>query len=114
MADIDHKADPRPLPTEVLPTNPLARPYDIPDDVEDSHQRLLARLASISMAVNVLTGLLGNHEVFRDQQACGQPTAPGEWPLPPTCVEGLLMAVHHLSQYAESLSLGPVLVAESV
>lgn len=108
MATIEHTVIPHPLPTEALPTNPLARPYDTPDDVEDSQQRLLARLAGISMAVNVLTGLLGNSEAFRDRQACAQPGANGEWPLPPTCVEGLFLAVHYLSRYAESLSLGPV------
>ncbi len=32
------------------------------------------------------------------------PTGEGEWPLPPTCVEGLFTAVHFLSLYAESLS----------
>ncbi len=117
MADIDHKADTHPLPTEALsheafPTNPLARPYDVPDAVEDPQQRLLTRLAGIHMAVNVLTGLLGNSETFRDRQSCAQPTEPGEWPLPPTCVEGLFLAVYYLSQYAESLSLGPVMAPE--
>lgn len=111
MADIDHKPDPRPLHTEAPHTNPLARPYDVPDEVEDSQQRLLARLAGISMAVNVLTGLLGNSETFRDQQACAQPARTGEWPLPPTCVEGMFLAIYYLSQYAESLSLGPTLEA---
>lgn len=119
MADIDHKADAHSLPNEVLsheafPTNPLARPYDVPDAIEDPQQRLLARLAGIHMAVNVLTGLLGNSETFRDQQSCARPSGPGEWPLPPTCVEGLFLAVYYLSQYAESLSQGPVMAPELV
>lgn len=105
MADIDHKADLYALPTEVFPTNPLARPYDVPDDVEDSQQRLLARLAGINTAVNVLTGLLGNSETFREQQTNVPSEATGEWPLPPSCVEGIFLAIFHLSHYAESLSL---------
>lgn len=105
MADIDHKADLYALPTEALPTNPLARPYDVPDDVEDSQRRLLARLGSINTAVNVLTGLLGNSEAFREQQISAHPETTGEWPLPPSCVEGIFLAIFHLSHYAESLGL---------
>ena len=45
-----------------------------------------------------------NYESFRDQQACGLPVPEGEWPLPPTCVDGVFAAVHYLSRYAESMS----------
>ena len=105
MATIDHKTDLYTLPTEPYPTSPLARPYDVPDDIEDSHQRLLTRLAGINLAVNVLTGLLANSETFRDQQTSTEPPACGEWPLPPSYVEGIFLAIFHLSHYAESLSL---------
>ena len=105
MATIDHKTDLHTLPTEPYPTSPLARPYDVPDDIEDSHQRLLTRLAGINLAVNVLTGLLANSETFRDQQTSTEPPACGEWPLPPSYVEGIFLAIFHLSHYAESLSL---------
>lgn len=87
------------------PTNPLGRPFYLGDETEDAQQRLLARLAGIHLAVNVINDLLANSEAFRDQQACGQEAFPGEWPLPPTCVEGLFVAVHFLSEYAQSLSL---------
>ena len=116
MADRDHKtpeyiATPAPEhsapadPTASSPTNPLGRPFYLPDDVEDAEQRLLTRLAGIQLALNVLNDLLANSEAFRDQQACGQDAPPGEWPLPPTCVEGLFLAVHFLSEYGHSLSL---------
>jgi len=56
------------------------------------------------MAINVLTGLLANNESLRD--ACDSDTgvAPDAPPLLPTCVEGLLAALHFLSLYGESLS----------
>ncbi len=88
-----------------LPTNPLGRPFYLTDDVEDAEQRLLTRLAGIQLALNVLNDLIANSEAFRDQQACDQNPPPGEWPLPPTSVEGLFMAVHFLSEYGHSLSL---------
>ncbi|WNL45006.1 hypothetical protein RKE25_16485 [Dyella sp. BiH032] len=116
MADQDHKAPaylstpsteqtPAPHPAPSHPTNPLGRPFYLTDDIEDAEQRLLTRLAGIQLALNVLNDLLANSEAFRDQQACGQHAPPGEWPLPPTCVEGLFMAVHFLSEYGHSLSL---------
>ena len=86
-------------------TNPLGRPFYLGDETEDAQQRLLTRLAGIHLALSVINDLLANSEVFRDQQACGQDVSPGEWPLPPTCVEGLFVAVHFLSEYAQSLSL---------
>lgn len=116
MADRDHKTPaylstapeeqaPAAHPEPALPTNPLGRPFYLPDDMEDAEQRLLTRLAGIQLALNVLNDLLANSEAFRDQQACGEHAPPGEWPLPPTCVEGLFMAVHFLSEYGHSLSL---------
>lgn len=91
-------------PRTAPPTHPLGRPFYPSDEADDPRQRLQGRLAGVSMAINVLTGLLANSESFRDLQACGMPTGEGEWPLPPTCVEGLFTAVHFLSLYAESLS----------
>lgn len=113
MADRDHTAPvylstapQASSPTAPLhPTNPLGRPFYLSDDMEDAEQRLLTRLAGIQLALNVLNDLLANSEAFRDQQSCGQEAPPGEWPLPPTCVEGLFMAVHFLSEYGHSLSL---------
>ena len=86
-------------------SNPLGRPIYLTDDVEDSYERLLTRLAGIHMAVNVINDLLANSDSFRERQSSGQESAPGEWPLPPTYVEGLFIAVRFLSEYAESLSL---------
>lgn len=88
-------------------TSPLGRPFHpIDDDFEEAvpQARLRSDLAGISMAINVLTGLLANSECFRDRQACNAPADEGESPLPPTCVEGLFAAVHFLSRYGESLS----------
>lgn len=113
MADTDHTAPAyTATATAEHPTNPLGRPAYLSDDVQDPDQRLLARLAGIQMSINVLNDLLANSEAFRDQQACGQATAPGEWPLPPTYVEGLFVAVHFLCEYAESLSLRALSEAE--
>ena len=106
MADQDHTADTRFVPAvAAVATNPLGRPIYLTDDVEDSHERLLTRLAGIHMAVNVINDLLANSDNFRERQSNGQENAPGEWPLPPTYVEGLFVAVRFLSEYAESLSL---------
>jgi hypothetical protein len=114
MADHDHKTpayvshvpgDNAAPVASPAPTNPLGRAFYLTDDVEDAEQRLLTRLAGIQLALNVLNDLLANSEAFRDQQACGQDAPPGEWPLPPTCVEGLFLAVHFLSEYGHSLSL---------
>jgi hypothetical protein len=104
MADSDDTvvASPK-VPNEEPRTSPLGRPF-YPSDDADPRQSLQGRLAGISMAINVLTGLLANSESFRDLQACNMPTGEGEWPLPPTCVEGVFAAVHFLSLYAESLS----------
>lgn len=103
---IDHDtADVCPkVPNEDPRTSPLGRPFYLSDDDTDPRQRLQGRLAGISMAINVLTGLLANSESFRDLQMCHMPTGEGELPLPPTCVEGIFAAVHFLSLYAETLS----------
>lgn len=85
-------------------TSPLGRPFYLTDDEADPRANLSIDLAGISMAINVLNGLLANSESFRDRQACGAPEQDGERPLPPTCVEGVFAAVHYLSRYAESLS----------
>ena len=85
-------------------TNPLGRPFYPTDDEADPRTNLSIDLAGISMAINVLNGLLANSESFRDRQACDAPMEDGEWPLPPTCVEGVFVAVHYLSRYAETLS----------
>ncbi|MBT2119632.1 hypothetical protein KK141_21110 [Dyella sp. LX-66] len=111
MASKDHTADIYTIPSADdlrinTATNPLGRPIYLTDEVEDSQERLLTRLAGIHMAVNVINDLLANSDAFRERQASGQPNAPGEWPLPPTYVEGLFVAVRFLSEYAESLSLG--------
>ena len=110
MASQDHTADIYAIPTADDPchphsTNPLGRPIYLTDEVEDSQERLLTRLAGIHMAVNVINDLLANSEAFRERQASGQANAVGEWPLPSTYVEGLFVAVRFLSEYAESLSL---------
>lgn len=85
-------------------TSPLGRPFYPTDDEADPRTNLSFDLAGISMAINVLNGLLANSESFRDRQACDAPIEDGEWPLPPTCVEGVFAAVHYLSRYAETLS----------
>ena len=90
--------------TENPPTNPLGRPFNSPDTDSTFHSRTHNDLAGISMAINVLTGILANSENFRDMQACNMPLQQGEWPLPATCVEGVVTARHYLSRYAEALS----------
>ncbi|WNL44642.1 hypothetical protein RKE25_14570 [Dyella sp. BiH032] len=85
-------------------TSPLGRSFYPMDDDAPPQVNLSADLAGISMAINVLNGLLANSEAFRDRQACGVPEQEGEWPLPPMCVEGVFAAVHYLSRYGESLS----------
>ena len=90
--------------TEHAPTSPLGRPFHGADTDSSFQLRTHNDLASISMAINVLTGILANSDTFRDLQACNVATQAGEWPLPPTCVEGVFIAVHYLSRYAESLS----------
>jgi hypothetical protein len=92
------------VPNEEPRTSPLGRPFYLSDEDAAPRQRLQGRLAGISMAINVLNGLLANSESFRDTQACGMPAGEGEWPLPPTCIEGVFAAVHFLSLYAETLS----------
>lgn len=91
------------VPTEPH-TNPLGRSFYPMDDDAPPQVNLGADLAGISMAINVLNGLLANSEAFRDRQACEVPGQEGEWPLPPTCVEGVFAAVHYLSRYGECLS----------
>jgi hypothetical protein len=113
MATTDHTSPDYSLTASTEhPTNPLGRPLYLSDDTQDPDQRLLARLAGIQMSINMLNDLLANSEAFRDQQTCGQETPPGEWPLPPTYVEGLFVAVHFLCEYAESLSLRALSEAE--
>ncbi|WNL46419.1 hypothetical protein RKE25_01925 [Dyella sp. BiH032] len=56
------------------------------------------------MAIPVLTSLLANNECLCDAHDSSASTAPDAPPLPPTCVEGLLAALHFLSLYGESLS----------
>ena len=90
--------------TESSPTNPLGRPFNSPDTDSTFQARTRNDLAGISMAINILTGILANSENFRDLQTCNMPAQHGEWPLPPTCVEGVFTAMHYLSRYAESLS----------
>ena len=90
------------VPTEPR-TSPLGRSFYPMDDDASPQVNLGADLAGISMAINVLNGLLANSEAFRDRQTCGAPEDDGEWPLPPTCVEGGGAAVHYLSRYGECL-----------
>jgi hypothetical protein len=106
MATRDDTADYGPkVPSPEEPrTSPLGRPFYPTDDDADPQANLFADLAGISMAINVLNGMLAHSESFRDQQACGVLAQEGEWPLPPTCVEGVFAAVHYLSRYAESMS----------
>lgn len=106
MADQDHTADYCPkVPSPEEPrTNPLGRPFYPTNDDANPQANLFADLAGISMAINVLNSILAQSEGFRDQQACGMAAQDGEWPLPPTCVEGVFAAVHYLSRYAESIS----------
>jgi len=92
------------VPTEDFPTSPLGRPFHASDSDANFQVRTKNDLAAISMAINVLTGILANSESFRDMQTCNVSAQEGEWPLPPTCVEGVFTAVHYLSRYAESLS----------
>lgn len=91
-------------PNEHSPTNPLGRPFYASDDSDDPTVVLRGRLAGISMAINVLTGLLANNESLRDAFASSADLETDAPPLPPTCVEGLLAALHFLSLYGESLS----------
>ena len=92
------------VPTESFRTSPLGRPFHASDADANVQLRTKHDLAALSMAINVLTGILANSETFRDMQACNVSAQEGEWPLPPTCVEGVFTAVHYLSRYAESLS----------
>lgn len=92
------------VPTPEPRTSPLGRPFYPTDDEAGPQVNLSTDLAGISMAINVLNGLLANSESFRDRQACGAPADDGELPLPPTVVEGVFAAVHYLSRYAETLS----------
>ena len=92
------------VPTEAFPTSPLGRPFHASDAEASFQVRTKNDLAAISMAINVLTGILANSESFRDMQACNVSVQAGEWPLPPTCIEGMFTAVHYLSRHAESLS----------
>ncbi|MBT2116384.1 hypothetical protein KK141_14095 [Dyella sp. LX-66] len=92
------------VPPEEFPTSPLGRPFHASDADANFQIRTKNDLAAISMAINVLTGILANSESFRDMQVCNVSAQEGEWPLPPTCVEGVFTAVHYLSRYAESLS----------
>ena len=101
------------VPTEPR-TSPLGRSFYPMDDDAPLHVNLGSDLAGISMAINVLNGLLANSEAFRDRQVCAASGQEGEWPLPPTCVEGVFAAVHYLSRYGECLSyrLGEVAAGE--
>ncbi|MEV8518882.1 hypothetical protein ABZR86_03685 [Dyella marensis] len=99
--------------TENSPTSPLGRAFHPTDDEADPQTNLLADLAGINMAINVLNGILANSESFRDRRAYEVAGEDGELPLPPTCVEGVFAAVHYLSRYGESLGYRAMAGVES-
>jgi len=109
VATPDHTAHTRSsVPPDDKPTNPLGHPFFAEETAAEPRQRLAAKHNGIAMAINTITCLLANSDTFRDTQAHGMPTEPGQWPLGALHTEGLFAALYFLSQYAESLGHEPL------
>lgn len=104
MAEPDHTVLARlsGLP-DALFNHPLDDVSEVSDVDEEARLERASALACMEVATCVITCLLADSDAYREARADGFSPRPDQWPLTPASAGGLLVAMHFLHRYAETL-----------